>query len=663
MRDQTMQLGQNTFLSRAKVLRALFFPEKSALRLIVGISVLVSVLSLAFPLAVQALVNNVAFTALAQPLVVLSALLLLVLFWSSSFQLAQMWLIERTQRRIFVRGAAGVLAKFSGHSGGGEHAGSPLLFAEISSLQKSFATLSVDGLSLILRLLTSFLVLMIYHPAFAGVSLLLLLVVLMIVLSGRDEAITLAIRKGHSKYDWIQGVQTGVLTRESEPAQGVGCDEYLEARRLYFRLLFRKTASIYAVALIVGPGIIALGGYLLLKEMITIGELVASEMIIGAIVFSLFKVPKILEKYYFFEASLDKIGSIFEDHFLIERQSRKVFRKFHLGGTGATRRIAVGLGLFASTFALALALPWTQTSQGVGRVVGYFPEDRPQTIEATISGRIKKWMVIEGQRVEKGDVLVKLEDLDPDALSRLEEQRTAIEAQLKAVLINRKVAKTNLSRQQALEKDGVVARRTIELSEMELAKITYEEGLVLAKLSEIDLKISRQRAQTVVSPVSGVVSRMFRGEGGEVVKMGEPLLVVVPLAQNNIVELWVNGIDAPLLEVGQKARVQFEGWPAFQFSGWPGLGIGTFSARVRMVDQTDDQGKFRVILEDFEGNWPKSSLLRQGTRAHGLVMLGQVTIGYELWRRINGFPMLPAPASGPAGLIYPDRALSGENDK
>ncbi len=88
-------------------------------------------------------------------------------------------------------------------------------------------------------------------------------------------------------------------------------------------------------------------------------------------------------------------------------------------------------------------------------------------------------------------------------------------------------------------------------------------------------------------------------------------------------------------------RLQFEGWPAVQFSGWPSVAVGTFGGTVAFVDPSDDgTGDFRVVVvpDEDEEAWPDSRFLRQGTRAKGWVLLEEVSIGFELWRQVNGFP-------------------------
>ncbi|MEO1260224.1 MAG: HlyD family efflux transporter periplasmic adaptor subunit [Bacteroidota bacterium] len=78
-------------------------------------------------------------------------------------------------------------------------------------------------------------------------------------------------------------------------------------------------------------------------------------------------------------------------------------------------------------FLIALFLPWTQNIQTRGKVTTLRPEQRPQTIHATIAGRVEKWFVKEGQLVNRGDTIVyiseiKTEYFDPNLVQRVGQQ-------------------------------------------------------------------------------------------------------------------------------------------------------------------------------------------------------------------------------------------------
>jgi adhesin transport system membrane fusion protein len=124
------------------------------------------------------------------------------------------------------------------------------------------------------------------------------------------------------------------------------------------------------------------------------------------------------------------------------------------------------------------------------------------------------------------------------------------------------------------------------------------------------------------------------------VKAGQQLALIVPQTANRAVELTVSGNDAPLLAVGRRVRLQFEGWPAVQFSGWPSVAVGTFGGTIGVIDPgAGADGTVRIIVFPEQGEeWPDAHYLRQGVRVVGWVLLDSVKLGWELWRQFNGFP-------------------------
>jgi len=285
------------------------------------------------------------------------------------------------------------------------------------------------------------------------------------------------------------------------------------------------------------------------------------------------------------------------------------------------------------------------------------------------------------------------------AQSRVEmanERRKAADQSAQAAKAAKQTATLNLSRQQLLRGKGLASQRTLELSQLEMvqraAEVERAQAAVIAAKSEVDAftsdwqkvtadasasveksraelnkaiedqnsvradilklqtRLARQQTQTVVAPRNGIVLRLLANPGAEVVKPGQALAIFVPDTEERVVELWVDGNDLPLIVTNSKVRLQFEGYPAIQFGGWPEFSVGSFGGRVALIDATDDgKGHFRVLVrpdpEDL--GWPSVRFLRQGVRVNGWVLLGQVTLGYELWRIFNGFPplILPEPYS------------------
>ena len=98
-------------------------------------------------------------------------------------------------------------------------------------------------------------------------------------------------------------------------------------------------------------------------------------------------------------------------------------------------------------------------------------------------------------------------------------------------------------------------------------------------------------------------------------------------------------IDIPLIKIGEKNRIIFDGWPSLVFSGWPNTSFGSFGGEVYAIDRNiSTNGLYRVLVipDETKEEWPP--LLKLGSAARGIFLLNDVKIWYEMWRQINGFP-------------------------
>ena len=299
---------------------------------------------------------------------------------------------------------------------------------------------------------------------------------------------------------------------------------------------------------------------------------------------------------------------------------------------GRILSIALGL-LFASLF-----LPWQQFSLGQGRIVGLDPNERSQDVHAPLTGIVQSWYVQEGQWVEKGAPLVLLSDTDPFFFGRLELRKKAASQALESAQLALSTARINERRQHSLHTQGLAALKDWEKQRILVAKLSIEVNKAQAELTRAQQELARQGAQEVLAPRSGWVVRVQSGSGAQIVKQGDTLLTLVPKPAHLGAEIWVDANDAALIPIGSPARLEFAGWPAMQIPGWPSVAVGTFRARVRLVDAiAGPHGKFRVILEPAEP-WPSELFVKQGARASGFINIATVSLGWEFWRRFNGMP-------------------------
>jgi adhesin transport system membrane fusion protein len=385
-------------------------------------------------------------------------------------------------------------------------------------------------------------------------------------------------------------------------------------------------------------------------------------------------------------------------------------------------------------------LPWTQNISNKGKLVTLRPEQRPQTINTVISGKIEKWFVKDGDPVKKGDTILyiseikqdyfdpqlvnrtqrqlknkelsvvsysdKVQSLDAriDALSetgRLKLQQAKIKLQqarlkLKAdsmevqtAQVNYRVAEDQYERMEKLVKADVKSQTDLETRKLSLQRaqanlINAQQKLLQTKNDLIDLKVEYNSVEAkyrdevskaesdkfealssmydaevdvtklqtqvanysirngmyyILAPQDGIVTKVLSSGIGETIKEGEPIATIMPSSYDMAIEMYIRPVDLPLVQKGQKVRIQFDGWPAIVFSGWPNTSYGTFGGEVFAIDNfTSDDGTFRVLIapDKKDRKWPNQ--LRVGGGTKSMILLNDVPIGYELWRVVNGFP-------------------------
>ena len=297
----------------------------------------------------------------------------------------------------------------------------------------------------------------------------------------------------------------------------------------------------------------------------------------------------------------------------------------------------IGIGCFM-TF-----VPWVQTTAGFGTITALNPNDRLQEINALVPGRIQEWYVRDGSPVSVGDPIVRIADIDPQLIDRLQSERTQVIAKLTAAETAVSTAEIDLERTRALFEDGLAARREFEQARIRVEELRATEAEAAAELTRVDVNLSRQSVQIVRAPRDGVILRVFAGDAATFVQAGDVVATFVPNQVERAVELYLDGRDVALVRPGAKVRLQFEGWPAVQFSGWPSVAVGTFPGEVVAVDPSAQaSGRFRVlVVEDkVDGDvpWPDDRFVRFGASARGWVLLETVPVGYEVWRQLNNFP-------------------------
>lgn len=339
----------------------------------------------------------------------------------------------------------------------------------------------------------------------------------------------------------------------------------------------------------------------------------------------------------------------------------------------ATRALGWMIGIAIPLIAVFLFMvQWVQTAPGRGEVIALNPEDRVQQVTALVPGRVEKWYVADGQQVKRGDPIARIIDNDPALLTSLAAERAQVLAQIAAAEQAMAVARIDVGRSGELLSEGLAARRDLENAQIKVADHGAKLAEARAKLSKVDIALGRQSAQLVRAPRDGRIQALNTAAGATLVSAGEWLATLAPDRAERVVELLVDGRDVALVRRGQSVRLHFEGWPAIQFSGWPSVAQGMFDGRVRSVDPSAQaSGLFRILVEPMPGKpgWPDNNFVLLGSKVRGWVQMETVTIGYELWRQLNDFPLAfpqpvaPGPRKGTAAKALFDKAGGKEKPK
>ncbi|HET8830100.1 MAG TPA: biotin/lipoyl-binding protein [Pelobium sp.] len=388
---------------------------------------------------------------------------------------------------------------------------------------------------------------------------------------------------------------------------------------------------------------------------------------------------------------------------------------------------------------IVLLLPWTQNIKSTGTVSSIRPNQRPQQVNSIIAGRIEKWYIRDGQKVEKGDTLLKISEVKEEYLdnSLLERTRDQLNAKIDAIefygqkadmatqqelALNESMAlkleqtqnklkqytlqlesdsmnyvaannqfnisTEQLNRQKQLYAAGLKSLTELEQKQQYLQdalnkKISAENKFLNGKNELLNIKLEllaveqqyyekiaktdgerfsalsqvsttkgevaklknqyanykkRQTFYIITAPQAGQVIQSVKSGIGETVKEGENLMQIVPEKYDAAVEMFVTPLNMPLLNLGQRVQIQFDGFPAIIFSGWPDASYGIFEGEIMAIDRSIlPNGNFRVwVKPEEEKAWPDN--LRFGTGAKTITLLNDVPLFYELWRQINGFP-------------------------
>ena len=288
-------------------------------------AVAIAILSLATPISVQLLINSVAFTAMLQPILILGLILFLLLSFLAILNVLQFYVSEIFQRKFFAKMSADItLATIKARHENFEESNQTEFvnrFFDVITIQKSLPKILIKSSTLILQTIAGLILVAFYHPILLVFSLLIIFAIILIWQSFCKKGFITKFYSSRRKYDmagWLQDIARNNTLFKSEIGQKYAIfktdfltEQYLEERKSHFIQLFAQFSLMLALYAIASSLLLIIGGYLVTKGQLSIGQLVASELILSTTLYGISQLGRDFETFYDIVGACEKLSQFY----------------------------------------------------------------------------------------------------------------------------------------------------------------------------------------------------------------------------------------------------------------------------------------------------------------------------------------------------------------
>jgi len=294
------------------------------------LSILSGLIQLSLPLGIQAIINFAIVATgrkqLPASMWVLILLVVLGVLFTGMLKINQMKIVEKIQQKIFTRFSFEFsyrIPKLNIKSIDQYHL--PELvnrFFDIPTLQKSLAKLLLDIPTAVIQLCFGLILLAFYNSVFIVFGIILLVVLYLILYVSSPKGFEASLEESNYKYDlggWVQEIARGIKTFKFFNSFNLHLEKtnhllegYLHARNRHFQILKLQYWSLVVFKILITAAMLIVGGVLLIRQQINIGQFIAAEIIILTIMNAVEKLIVSLETVYDLLTSIEKINKITE---------------------------------------------------------------------------------------------------------------------------------------------------------------------------------------------------------------------------------------------------------------------------------------------------------------------------------------------------------------
>ena len=307
--------------------RVILGPETNlyVLALIYGVGI--SLLSVATPVSVQMLINSVAASGLATPLVVLSLSLLLLLVMSALMSAMRIHLVDIFGRKFYSRMVAEISlrALYARNPFFEDHRKGTLFnrYFDIIVIMSRVPDILVGGFTILLQAAAGFLLVSFYHPFLLMFSLAIITLIWVVWLIWGRAGVVSAVNVSHAKHKtagWLEGLgrANGFYKSESHISEALKLTdqvtgEYIDAHRRHFRHHYSQTISFLIIYAIASAALLGLGGWLVIIEQLSLGQLVAAELVLSTVLYGISQLGIYMSYFYDVCGAIDELALFFQE--------------------------------------------------------------------------------------------------------------------------------------------------------------------------------------------------------------------------------------------------------------------------------------------------------------------------------------------------------------
>lgn len=307
-------------------LLALLHLERDEINAIYFYAILSGLIQLSVPLGIQSIIGFVMGAQMVTSIYVLILLVVIGVFLVGMCQINQMKIIEKIQQRIYTRYAfqfSEVIPKFDILKSDSvylpEHVNK---FFDVLNVQKGVSKILLDIPLASIQIILGIILLALYHPIFIFFGFMFLGILIFILKYTSSRGIHTSMIESKYKYDtvsWLQDMARIIKSFKFSQGSNLNLRKtdynvlgYLKARTEHFGVLLIQYRTLVAFKVIISLAMLGIGTYLLVNQLLNIGEFIAAEIVILMLIGATEKLIGNLENIYDVITGLEKLHSVLE---------------------------------------------------------------------------------------------------------------------------------------------------------------------------------------------------------------------------------------------------------------------------------------------------------------------------------------------------------------